>query len=203
MRWLTLLILALSLAIATPTVAQPTEPDGFLAVPDVVQPVEDVVETPAPDVLILVDVTIEPVDAGSSPIEDTSGDSDVVVPPVGPGVPDAKVPTTDEEAGVMVGQLLDAAQNGHWLIVAGLLLLILMWVFNKLGLASRVGRQYVPWLTLGTGVIISIAVALAGGGGVLDAVKLGLLEGGVAIALWELIFKRFTKAKTDGTLRAE
>ena len=130
-------------------------------------------------------------------------DPDVVAPPVEPGVPGAKVPETDEEAGAMIGQLLNAAKSGHWLMFAGLMLLILMWAFNKMGLASRIGRKYVPWVTLGVGAIGAIAVALATGGGLLDALKLGLLEGGVAIALWELVFKRFTKAKTDGTLRAE
>lgn len=113
------------------------------------------------------------------------------------------VPTTDKEAGALVSLLLDSAENGQWTVFAGLLLLLLMWLFNRLGLASKVGRDYVPWVTMGVSAAGFIAIALVEGSSVNDALKLGLLEGGIAIALWELVFKRFTTAKTDGSLRVK
>ena len=99
------------------------------------------------------------------------------------------VPTTDAAAGVVVGQMLNAAKSGHWTVFGGLLLLLLMWGFNRMGLAAKVGSKAVPWITLGTGALLATAVGLIHGVALFDAVKLGVLEGLIAVGLWEAVFK--------------
>lgn len=118
------------------------------------------------------------------------------------GPEEVKVPETNADAGALVSRLLNAADNGHWTVVAGLILLLLMWAFNKFGLAKKIGRKYVPWVTVAIGVAGSVGIALAQGSPIMDAVKLGIIEGGLAIALWELMFKSKTKTKSDGEERA-
>jgi len=201
MRYLSMVILALILPLTTPAFADEPAPDATVTAPEVVAgpvvvepgPVADVVEpAPAEDVATPADAAVTPAD-------------DVVTPPAPtpepPAPPAVTVPTTDEEAGTILGLLLDAAKGGHWMVFGGLVLLFLIWLFNRLGLAAKVGRDLVPWVTVGVGALGCIGIALASGGSILDALKAGLLEGGVAIALWELIFKRFTATKTDGTPR--
>lgn len=115
---------------------------------------------------------------------------------------DPKVPVTDAEAGSLIGMLLDAAQHGHWTVFAGLLVLLLVWFFNRLGLAAKIGTKFVPWVTLGISTLVMVGISLATETPLLDALKAGLLEGGIAIALWELIMKHVTNKKSDGTVRA-
>ena len=180
MRFLLMLLLVLSFA--TPALAEgPALPDADVVTTSDVTP-DDVTEP------VALDVVAEPV-------------TEVVVP-VDPA-PEIKVPTTDEEAGTIIGQLLDAATNGHWTVFVGFLLLMLMWLFNRMGLAAKIGRDYVPWVTVGLGLVACVAIGLATGANIWDALKAGFLEGGIAISLWELIFKRFTATKTDGTPRVE
>ncbi len=186
MRYLTMLLLALSLLVSAPVQADEPTPDAGAA--------SVVTETPAPVAPDVVETATAP-EVTKTPAEPAE--------PVTPAVADTKVPETDAEAGTMFGMLLDAATHGHWTVFGGLLLLLLMWFFNRMGLASKVGRQYVPWMTVGVGAVGFAAIGLATGANVFDALRAGLLEGGVAIALWELIFKRFTTHRTDGTIRKE
>lgn len=127
------------------------------------------------------------------PTTPTEALAPVVAPPlvVTSEAPLPAVPTTYEAAGTIVGQLLDAAKNGHWTVFGGLVLLILIWLLNRAGLAAKVGKKAVPWVTLGIGVVTAVAVGLAQGSPLMDSLKLGLLEGGIAIALWEVAFKHF------------
>jgi len=206
MRYLTMLLLALSLSISAPAQADEPAPDAGAA--SVVTETPDVVEEAAPapvapDVVETADVP--EVVAGAPEVVETPAAVTPAEPAETPTptVVDTTVPETDADAGVLIGKLLDAAVNGHWTIFAGMLLLLLMWFFNRMGLASKVGRDYVPWVTVGVGAVGFVAIGLATGANVLDALKAGLLEGGVAIALWELVFKRFTTHRTDGTLRKE
>jgi hypothetical protein len=94
----------------------------------------------------------------------------------------------------MVGQLLDAAKVSQWNVVGGFLILLLIWLFNRLGLAAKIGGKYIPWVAVGTGALVAIAVGLTQGVPVGDALKLGLFDGALAVALWELIVKHFLKA---------
>lgn len=139
-----------------------------------------------------------------------AGEVKVEVPDVGPSdtgivilaeIPKPHVPETPEEAAALVTQLLDVGQNGHWTVFGGLVLLLLVYLFNRLGIAARIRREFVPIFTMVLGCIMAIGVALAQGAPITEGITLGLLEGGVAIALWELVAKHITKNKSDGTPR--
>lgn len=118
-----------------------------------------------------------------------------------PVLPEAEVPESPEEVGTVISLLIDTAKAGHWQVFAGLLVLLLVYFFNRLGLATKIGKKWVPWVSLGIGTLVAVAAGLAEGTSLLNAVKLGLLEGGIAIALWELVVKHFTDTKSDGTPR--
>lgn len=148
--------------------------------------------------LSLVLFSSSPVFAQSVPDASVVADAGIVLAPI----VDPKVPETDAEAGSLIGMLLDAAQHGHWTAFTGLLLLLLVWFFNRLGLAAKIGTKFVPWVTLGISTLVMVAVSLATETPLLDALKAGLLEGGIAIALWELIMKHITNKKSDGTPRS-
>jgi hypothetical protein len=125
-----------------------------------------------------------------------AGDEDPVVPPA-PVLKDAKVPVTDEEVGAIVTLILDAAKGGHWQILAGLLILLVVFVFNKLGLASKIGPGLVPWFAVGLGILTSVAIGMASDTGILPALQYGFIQGGLAVALWELIAKHLLKGKSQ------
>ncbi len=107
------------------------------------------------------------------------------------------LPESNEEAGELLGMLLDAGTNGHWTALAGLAILMLVWVFNRFGLQNKWGKKATPWIALGTGVLVAVAISLAQGGEIMDALKVGLLDGAVAVALWELVAKHLLKKKSD------
>ena len=129
------------------------------------------------------------------------GPLEVVEAEVVEPIEDATVPLTDEEAGVLLGQIFEAAQQGHWMIFSGGLFLLLVWVFNKLGLAAKIGRNAVPYVTVAISTLTMVAIGLATGDNLVDALMTGLVDGGIAIALWELIAKKLTSLKSDGEPR--
>lgn len=179
MRFLTL-VLALLLC-GTAYAQVPSAPDAAAPI-DVIAPV-DVAEAASADAPAAEAPTA--VAAAVAPTADVT--LAVAVSPADAAT--TTVPTTDADAGVVVGQMMDAAKNGHWTVSGGLLLLLLMWLFNRMGLAAKVGSKAVPWITLATGAVLATAVGLIHGVAVLDAVKLGVMEGLVAVGLWEAVFK--------------
>jgi hypothetical protein len=193
MRYLSMVLLALYLSASGPAFAE--SPDAGAT------PAADTVSAPAPDVVagpVVVETAPEATAPAATPAPAAEPSKDVTPP----GVEDPKVPETNEEVGSLISDLLNAAQNGHWTVFAGLLILLLVWFFNKLGLAAKIGRTYVPWVTLGISTLVAVAIGLSSGAAILDAIKLGVLEGGVAIALWELLFKHLTSKKSDGSPRS-
>jgi hypothetical protein len=180
MRYLSMMVLlVLSFAVATPAFADdPAAPDAVVTTDTTLAP--EAVAGPAivePDVAPAADVVAPVADPAAAPVTRA-----VVAPPV-----------TDEEVGATLSAMLDAAKEGHWNMFGGLLILLLVWGFNKLGLRGKFGPKVVPWVALGTGALVAIAVGLAAGASFLDALKLGLLDGALAVALWELIAKHFMK----------
>lgn len=194
MRFVLSLILALFLFTGTvvaqeaPTPEIITEDDGRAAV---VPPEAITDTTDAGDV-----VDSEVLDAGVDPDPIPQPEAEK------PVLEDGAVPETPQEVGTVIGLLLDASKGGHWTIFVGLLLLLIVWGMNQFGLAERVGRKAVPWVTLGIAAVGAVGVGLAEGVAVLDALKLAAIEGGIAIMLWEALFKHFTAKKTDGSPRS-
>ena len=124
-----------------------------------------------------------------------SGTSSITLKPLGAvNTPKDEGPS-DSEVGAIIVQMVDAAKAGHWSVFGGFLVLLLIWLFNRMGLKEKIGSKAVPWVSLGVGALLSVALGLSQGAPILDSLKLGLLEGGVAIALWELVAQHFLKKK--------
>lgn len=108
----------------------------------------------------------------------------------------AEVPEDIDEA---VDAITDAFLSKNWILFAGLLLILLVHVANKIGLKDRVGTAAVPWVAAGTGVAGSIGVALVEGVPVATAVMDGLLVGVTAIGGWEMLFKHVLGSVSPST----
>lgn len=136
------------------------------------------------------DATPVAVDAGE-PAKDTM-DAEVATPATSASVgPGTSVPKTDAEASATLKAMADAAKNGQWNVLGGLMVLLLVWLFNRMGLVKAVGAKAVPWIALGTGALVAIALGMTHGAAFSDALKLGLLDGALAVGLWELLGKHF------------
>jgi len=110
--------------------------------------------------------------------------------------PDKPAVLKDDDAAVAaVKTMIDAARNGHWSMVAALAIMLVVFVVGRLGLVKKLGKNVVPWIAAGTGVLGYIAAALmVEGTPVLDAVTGGFVIGAAAVGLWEMLFKHLLKA---------
>jgi hypothetical protein len=102
---------------------------------------------------------------------------------------ESEVPETLDEAAEDVSLLVKAVQEKHWGLVIGLLLSLLVFVANKLGLKNKVGSKAVPWVTAGLAVSATVGAGLVGGISVAECLSQGLIVGVAAIGGWEMIFK--------------
>jgi hypothetical protein len=137
-------------------------------------------------------------DAGPAAAPDAASPADAPAAATS-GDDKASPPATDAEAVQTVKDAVQAARDGNWPLFAGLLLFLLVFAANRFGLAKKVGRKYVPWVTAGLGVGGSLALALVNGVAVEQALLHGFFASASAIALWELVFKNIMKAKSDGS----
>lgn len=111
--------------------------------------------------------------------------------------PDLKeVPDTPKEAAESVSLLISAAKSGQWSIFAGLLIMLLIFVGNRMGLREKVGKKALPWVSVGLGVLASIGVMLAAGVAWDEALIQGLVAGLSASGFWELIGKHLLRKDT-------
>jgi hypothetical protein len=109
-------------------------------------------------------------------------------------------PETVTEAMEDLGILIDAAKNGNWVLFSGLLILLLIFVLDKLvNLKERIPAKAVPWVAAGLGILSSIGVQLTAPIPWGQAVLQGLTSGIVAVGLWELIFQHVLKKKEEST----
>ena len=108
-----------------------------------------------------------------------------------------KAPETPEEALGLVKQVIQAVKAGKWAWAIGLVLMILVFVLNKV-LGDKIPSAILPWASIGLGVIASVSFALATGSPWLDAVFLGLSQGLAASGGYSAIGKYFLKPKDEG-----
>ena len=101
----------------------------------------------------------------------------------------AEVPEDYNEAVETVSALVKAIQSKNWPVVAGLILMILVFVANKFGLKDKVGAKAIPWVSLIIGVFATSGMALASGVAVTEALIQGLSAGLAAVGSWETLFK--------------
>lgn len=99
---------------------------------------------------------------------------------------------SDEEAMDTVSQLVAAAKEGHWSLVVAFSIMLLVYLLNRFGVASKLGQKAVPWVAAGTGVLGYVAAYLmVEGATIVDGVTNGVMAGAAAVGLWELLFKHF------------
>lgn len=76
---------------------------------------------------------------------------------------------------VNVNEIVEAAQQGHWLVFAGMLLSLIVQVARKVVPAiKKIPKKYLPWIVAGIGVIAAGATVLAVGGTWVAALNSGI-----------------------------
>jgi len=104
---------------------------------------------------------------------------------------------TDEEAVEAAHGLVGAIQQKHWALALGLGLSLLVFGLRKAKVLAKVPSKALPWVTAALGIVGYIAVALQGGGDIMDAVWGGAVTGVAAVGLWEMILKNFLGSKSS------
>ncbi len=83
---------------------------------------------------------------------------------------DDAVPETVEEAVETGHALYDAIHAKNWTLVFAFSVMIVVFIVRKLGLLAKLPGHAVVWVSVGIGVLVSVASGLLSGLGVIDAV---------------------------------
>jgi outer membrane biosynthesis protein TonB len=111
-------------------------------------------------------------------------------------VPPMEQPEDAVEAIKDVGVLVEAARNGNWVLFTGILIMLLIFVLDKIvKLKDRLPANAVPWVAASLGILGSIAAQLTTGIPWGQALLQGFTAGVAAVGLWELVFKAMLKKK--------
>lgn len=105
------------------------------------------------------------------------------------------VPESYDDAAESVSLVVKAVQDKNWSLALGLILTLLVFLANKMGLKDKVGSKAVPWVATGLAMAATSGVGLASGVALSEALVQGFLAGVVAIGGWEMLFKHLLKAK--------
>jgi len=161
----------------------------FLASPAAGQPAG----VPAPDAY----ANTPEEDAGPAPAATDVGESPKPEPKAEPKPPHEE-PETVVDAIKDVGVLVEAARNGNWVFFTGLLIMLIIFVLDKLvKLKERISPKAVPWVAAVFGIVGSVAAQLTTGIPWGQALLQGFTAGIAAAGLWELIFQHLLKKKSE------
>jgi hypothetical protein len=108
-----------------------------------------------------------------------------------------EVPASYDDAADSVGFLVKAVQDKNWTLALGLMLTLMVFLANKIGLKDRIGSKAVPWVATALAMSATSGIALVAGISVSEALVQGFLAGVVAIGGWEMLFKHILKAKAS------
>lgn len=90
-----------------------------------------------------------------------------------------------------VNLLIEAAKNGWWGLFAGLLIMLLIFIADKLiGIKEKIGEAAVPWVAAVLGILGAIGAQLTTGVHWGLAILQGVTAGVSAVGLWEMVFKQ-------------
>ena len=107
-----------------------------------------------------------------------------------------KAPENVGEAMQDVGLLIEAAKSGNWPLFAGVLVMLLVFLLDKIvKLKEKVPKSALPWVAATLGVSTTMGVALTTGIPLGPALIQGFTAGATAVGLWEMIFKHMRKKK--------
>lgn len=101
----------------------------------------------------------------------------------------AVVPTKDvpkevdpEDATSLVKGIFKAAKGGQWALLAGLVLMLLSWVVNRI-LKNKIPPKVMPWLSIGLGVAAQIVLTVAAGNAKTADTWITAITGGISLGL--------------------
>lgn len=108
-------------------------------------------------------------------------------------VEEVAVPADANEAVEVAFDLSKAIQEKNWPLVAGFILMLVVFGANKMGLKDKVGAKWVPWVVVLLGTASTVGIGLVSGVAVGEAILQGVLMGFSAIGSWEVVFKSLLK----------
>lgn len=88
----------------------------------------------------------------------------------------------------IVDQLIAASEGSHWTALAGVALLILVWIFQKVT-SGRLPQKRVPLINAAVAVVLAVAGLLALGRPWYEALATGALVGATAGGFWSMLGK--------------
>ena len=100
------------------------------------------------------------------------------------------IPENDVEAIQDAVAIWKALNSQDWPLAAGLIVMLLVYVFNRFGLKEKVGKKAIPYVSLAIGVLSAVGIALASGSSLAVALEAGVLAGLAAVGSWEVLFKK-------------
>jgi hypothetical protein len=100
------------------------------------------------------------------------------------------IPENDVEAIQDAVAIWKALNSQDWSLAAGLIVMLLVYIFNRFGLKEKVGKKAIPFVSLAIGILSAVGIALASGGSLAVALEAGVLAGLAAVGSWEVLFKK-------------
>ena len=167
------LLLALLFLIPTESFAQ-----------DETAPAEVTMEAPAEETTEAGEDSEVPGDEGEATSTENEGDA----------TEDA-IPESIEEAVDTGHALYDAIHSKNWTLVFAFSVMLLVFVVRKFGLLSKLPGHATVWVSVGIGVLVSVASGLISGLSVLDAVLNGAVIGLSGSGLWSALGKHVTPSQ--------
>lgn len=96
--------------------------------------------------------------------------------------------TIEENPVESVSAIVQAFKEGRWAAGIGLALMFVIWILRKF-IWKLIPQKVLPWLTLGLGCTVTVAIELISGIVWWQTLIDGFLASASAMALWSLIFK--------------
>jgi hypothetical protein len=109
---------------------------------------------------------------------------------------DEAISTIEENPVESVSTIVQAFKDGRWAAGIGLAIMFLIWILRKF-IWKLIPKKVLPWLTLGLGCTVTVAVELITGVIWWQTLIDGFLASASAMALWTLIFKHVLPSADD------
>lgn len=109
------------------------------------------------------------------------------------------IPENDIEAIQDAVAIWKALNSQDWPLAGGLIIMLLVYVFNRFGLKEKVGKKAIPFVSLAIGVLTAVGISLASGGSLAVALEAGVLAGLAAVGSWEVLFKKILGSSSEAT----
>ena len=113
------------------------------------------------------------------------------------------IPESDVEAIQDAVAIWKALNSQDWPLAAGLIVMLLVYVFNRFGLKEKVGKKAIPYVSLAIGILSAVGIALASGSSLAVALEAGVLAGLAAVGSWEVLFKKILGESSDEEITEE